>query len=302
MTTRPVLFFPPAISLSTKAGKPIFIPPPNFPSRARQEERLGPQFDLLAKTFDQNRVQMSPAGAEPEQVVVLETAGLVQDFYTAVRKVPGMEWLAEWDESDIAPDEDFYDTDDRDAKLNGRLFLVMTNQNALQELLSLWRKFVKGDKKFDFGLAKFLQVFELLRDVRVWGPKDRLREQAALSYWEELVRSEPGKIQVEIEFWFRQNEARRNQTIEQLKNLLADDGKILQTCCVPQITYHAALVDLTASSVKQLVEMTDSKLVLFEQIMFFRPTGQVVAPKTEKGTVKSGLDIGRSLPSLENPQ
>jgi len=45
----------------------------------------------------------------------------------AVDKVDGLEWLTEWDEYDIAADEDFYIEEHPEKPLSGRLYLVMSN-------------------------------------------------------------------------------------------------------------------------------------------------------------------------------
>ena len=66
----------------------------------------------------------NPVGVLPDQVLVLETVGSVDDFVDAVRKINGLEWLAEADLSDIQPDDDFSDRRDGrdDRALSGRLF------------------------------------------------------------------------------------------------------------------------------------------------------------------------------------
>ena len=39
---------------------------------------------------------------------MLETVGTVDNFIRAVEQVPGMEWLAEVEEEEIPPDDDFF--------------------------------------------------------------------------------------------------------------------------------------------------------------------------------------------------
>ena len=89
------------------------------------------------------RLQMEARDLVPEEVVVLETVGTVDDFIRAVEKVPGMEWLAEVETEEIPPDDDFFaSADDGEARpdrgLRGRVFMVLTNQIALQQMVSLW--------------------------------------------------------------------------------------------------------------------------------------------------------------------
>ena len=76
-----------------------------MPSAPRQAQRLTPQFQRLQEAMDNKRltVQDNPLGLQPEQVVVLETVGQIQGFIKAVEKIPGLEWLGEYEIDDIAP-------------------------------------------------------------------------------------------------------------------------------------------------------------------------------------------------------
>src|SRR5438552_11420462 len=142
MSTSSLLLFPtPGLSDRAKLGggaQRIHYPP-----AARQSDRLNPQIRLIEAAFETRRAELRTevGGAEPEKVLVLETVGTITDFMNAVRRIEGMEWLAEVDEEEIAADEDFFDSDNRAKRLSGRLFLVMTNQGALREMLRLWETF-----------------------------------------------------------------------------------------------------------------------------------------------------------------
>jgi hypothetical protein len=104
----------------------------------RQGERIGPQIQRLERAFAEGHgaLRADLEGAEPEKVIVLETVGSITDFFNAVRRIRGMEWLAEVDEQIVA-DQDFYRTDRRDKPVSGRLFLIMANRAALDELLRM---------------------------------------------------------------------------------------------------------------------------------------------------------------------
>lgn len=125
-------------------------------------------------------MQADIEGAEPERVIVLETVGSVRDFINAVRKIRGMEWLAEVDE-EMAADQDFYLPAHRSDPVSGRLYLVMTNQAALAELLRLWNAYqTNPNQKFPQGFGKFRELFRHLRTLRIWGTDDRLRDTASV--------------------------------------------------------------------------------------------------------------------------
>jgi len=82
-------------------------------SSARQGQRLAPRLDELEAAFEAKRVylQTTATGVEPEDVLVLETAGTVEEFFKAVAQIEGLEFLGEFDQDDIPPDDDFFDED-----------------------------------------------------------------------------------------------------------------------------------------------------------------------------------------------
>ena len=168
------------------------------PSTERQTERLAPQFERLQQTLDERRarLQMDARDLVPEEVVVLETVGTVDEFIHAVEAVPGMEWLAEVEAEEIPPNDDFFalagDGEARpDKALRGRVFLVLTNQAALQQMVSLWERW-QSDRKLPRGLGRWKTLFQQLRDVRYWGVRDRLQETGVLERLARARRTRPG--------------------------------------------------------------------------------------------------------------
>jgi hypothetical protein len=76
--------------------------------------------------------------------------------------------LGETDIEDITPDETFRKLnaqgEPEDGNLSGRLYLVMTNSAAMNQLLSLWDRYVQNEAQpFDWGLGKFKEVFKYLK-------------------------------------------------------------------------------------------------------------------------------------------
>ena len=55
------------------------------------------------------RIRLGIQEPQSEQKsALLETVGTVDDFIRAVERVPGMEWLAEVEDEEIPPDDDFF--------------------------------------------------------------------------------------------------------------------------------------------------------------------------------------------------
>lgn len=256
-----------------------------LPTRARQAERLTPKFEALQRAFDARRasLQTDAVGLVPEEVVVLETVGPIEDFIVAVRKIDGLEWLGEVEEEGIPPDDDFFVVDRQgavrtDKLIRGRLFMVFVNQQALQQLLSLWGRWKAGER-MPHGLAKCGAVFAQLRDVRPWNVQDRLNETGVLLDWSERVTHNQEAVPCEIELWFRNDPGRRKVASARVGSLVASlGGKVLQESTIEEIAYHAVLAQLPIAAVKPLIKEAgrDAALVQCEQIQFFRAAGQMV--------------------------
>ncbi len=185
MEDRPLLLFPKHLNISKAPG---FGGPDNthYPSSARQVDRLSPQFTLLENVFNKRQVeiQSNSIGITPEQVLVMEVIGSVADFVNAVSKVEGFEWLCEFASDEIEPDEDFFITNSEAKPLVGRLFMIMSNTAALNQMLSLWKQWQKDSKcKLPRGLAKFKEIFAKLKTIRKWDVKDRLSETNIIQVW-----------------------------------------------------------------------------------------------------------------------
>lgn len=283
MPERPLLLFPtPEIADRTiRRGFPGRI---HRPSIGRQGQRLSPIFNRLQTEFNSRRVelQQTAAGADPEQVLVIETIGSIEYFANAIRRIDGLEWLGEIDTDEIAPDQDFYKEGDINKELSGRLYLVMTNQRALNEMLSLWRQYQENnDMEFARGLTRFRDVFCCLKNIRRWNVQDRIEETGVLEAWQEdLAHDSNRPIRFEVELWFRGTSIKRNKAQEQIQEFIEQlDGKVLDTCIITEIAYHALLVEIYANTAQEIIDHPDVDLIKCDSAMFFRPVGQMITGK-----------------------
>ena len=157
----PLLFFPeptPADRNSLGGGGGSV----QIPDIARQRARIAPQLTVLQQAFDAQRLKLQQVAPmeNPELILVLEVAGTVEDFAKAVVKIPGLEWLVEWAEDQIEPDDDFFIQGKEEKSFSGRLFLLGSNQEALSQLLALWTRYQNDPTaQFERGLNKFRNLF-----------------------------------------------------------------------------------------------------------------------------------------------
>ena len=261
------------------------------PSAARQVERLAPHFQRLQDAMDKQRLalQDNPLGIQPEQVLVLETIGSIQNFIKAVNRIPGLEWFGEHELSDMPAEYGFEDENDADKRLRGQLFLVMTDQAALSQVRSLFKSWEKNSAAlFPRGLAPLKHAFEHLRSIRPWGVEDRIRETGVLEDWQERLKYQEDHVPFQAELWYRQSVARRQQAYARLRDIIkGEGGQVIQQCVIPDIGYHALLGRLPRAQVQAVIEDADSyrdiQLLQCEDLMRAHPTGQCAFPVSEDG-------------------
>ena len=284
MANRPLLLFP-APERASRGKLPSGFGRTHKPSHDRQGARVSPLFTQLQVAFDARQVelQQTAAGVEPEQVLVIETIGNVEDFANAVRRIEGFEWMGEVEVDEIAPDEDFYVEKKPEKELSGRLYLVMTNQQALREMRSLWKRYKYDENMtFDRGLTKFRDVFLCLKDIRRWDVQDRLDETGVFDVWREDLEHSPDQpVRVEIELWFRNSDSKRQGAERQITLLIEElGGRVLSQYVLGDIAYHSILVELPRQVAQQVMDYSTVELVKCDSIMFFRPVGQITTGKS----------------------
>src|SRR5260370_11047546 len=84
---------------------------PSLPTKNAQVNRFGPEFARLHAVLTNraaNPMQLrdDPTSLAPDRVIVFEIAGTVGDFTRAVSRVPGLDFMAEYD-TEEPPDDRF---------------------------------------------------------------------------------------------------------------------------------------------------------------------------------------------------
>ena len=225
--------------------------------------RLTPRFQELEQALAAGRVNAGATVTEPdpELVIVFDLAGTVEAFAHAVRRVPGLEFLAELDEGKADPDDDFHIVDSKGERTDDRLdetaYLVLTNTRAVTQLIRLFRDWqADEDMRFPYGLTALRDAFRLLRDLRRWSPQDRVRDTGLIEQWQEEVAvvGNSGSARVEVELWYRNDPARRAAAQAQVSGLISDaGGQVRSSAALPDIGYHALLADVPHPQVQQVL-------------------------------------------------
>lgn len=285
MAERPIILFP-SPEKADRESKPSVFSRMSKPSYSRQFDRLHPTFSVLQTAFEQKNVKLqdSPIGINPDFALVFEIVGSVDSFYTAVKHCEGLEWMFDQECESFVSDDDFFEVDKTGQKLenqlNGKIYCIMSNQQAMNQLLSLWQRHQNGETEvFQRGFSGIRDVFTNIKNIRRWSPQDRIAETFAVEYWKESLSFDDGMpIPFEIELFYRtETEKRRLGTQAITHEITQLGGKVNQECVISAISYHALLVELPRNSIENLVNNYENiGLAQVDDIMFFRPTCQSI--------------------------
>lgn len=254
------------------------------PTAAQQRQRLEAKFRNIVASI--SAVQPTTQGVEPEQVIVLETIGdSIKKLAAAAEKIPGLEWLAELDLDDEAPSEGFQIEGDPTKSLSHRLYALMTNQAAMEQLLALWQAWLTSpETRAKRGFGPFKDVFIHLKDVRRWGPQDRLSETQVIENWRfELESQASTPVRFEAELWYRLTPQARLAAQGQLQSLAeSEQGRTIRAAEIEAIRYHGVILEMPADAVTRMLQSIEqgefTDILNCESVMFFRPLGQARFP------------------------
>jgi len=210
-----------------------------------------------------------PASIAPERAIVFEVAGSLEDFYKQAKAL-GLEYLGDFEE-DSEPTGDFYDRKHRHRDVGGRLYLAMPDVRALQELLSLWRRF-RANERMPQGRGPWRELFLNLLDVRPWQPQDRVPPET-LEYWRQTIAANPGvPVRFEIELWFYEDPDRRAQTFARIEQQIQTlNGTVIHHAVIPEVRYDAILADLPPDQIESILANPGITLCRADEIVYLRP-------------------------------
>lgn len=280
---------------------------PKHPNVNIQSQRLDRQFSRLAQAMENRRIvlQGNSLGIEPEMVLVIKTVGSNEEFIKAVKKVKGLEWLGEQMLEGIEPEFGFEDARDPNKKLDGRLFLVMSDARALNELQSLrsyWEK--NPESSFKRGLAPLKHMFEYVHEIRSWDIEERLEDTGLLENWNESVSSGQETVLFEAELWYRSSLSRRRLVEERIAELVEElGGHIVQGCVIEEISYHAILGRIEVTRISELLQLKETRreigLLRCDDIMFLRPVGNCAIPFEIDTEESPNVEIPQAVPDTD---
>lgn len=291
MTDRPILRLPnPELTVRLK-GSPDRRRRPRGAGRQGQDARFGEAFRRLEEAFQGEApdvlLRQDPSGIAPERALVFETLLPIQNFQKATARI-GFELLIEdrLDDNYEIPDEL---VDEYVAAAAPTLYATMPSAADLQRMLQLWRAY-QNDEEKPYGLAPWWQLFDLLADIRPWGPQDRLTPQAQAELLKQLADDDAVPMRLELEIWPTANRAQRNRwQTDTRARVEALGGEVVRTSSINLngFIYEAALIDMPSGAVRAMLEnpFAPDGLATIDGLQF-------VLPQT----------VGQSLPDLSDDE
>lgn len=259
--TKPLLRLTPNAERQRPPGQQKFPRPPEPFSRDRQNG-FTPRFERLAQVLerDENGLELraDPMALAPERLLVFEVRGAVSDFARAVRAVPGLELI---DEEEMKGDDDKAPV----------AYLMMPDTQALTQLVSLWRRWQRN--ALVLGETPWRNVFQLLRDLRPWGPKDRVHP-ADRSILADVIDglADDELITLEVELIYRGNDATGVEAEENVSAVIRGrGGAIVSRARIPDISYHAILADLPVRAIRETIAFDGDGIAGLDAVMHIRP-------------------------------
>ena len=212
-------------------------------------------------------------------------AGAIQIDLSGVAAQLGIEILVEAEDG-IEPTDEFELGSENPRKpfITSCLHAVCTDQASFDKLLKLWRAW-KSPAGLPYGYAALRELFTHLKDVRPWGPQDRLASIDWDEYFEGRIDDRPHSV--EIELWYRRSHEMRTRGQQEITTLIEQaGGAVTSTALIDQIGYHGLKCILPTQVLRELSTGNNDavRLIRSTHVMYLRVAGQslpVAGPPSE---------------------
>ena len=271
--TKPLLKLdPPNPGRRRPGGQSKIQLPGKYPLQ-RQRDRLGPKFQRLRDVLNRGQslaqLKRDPTALAPESLLVFELQKSHVAFARAIAAVPGLDIYSE-DVADILGDDG--------EELAGHFYLVLPDQAALEQLLRLWELW-SNNQELGPDQNVWASVFECLHDLRRWGPRDRVSKEDIAILEDEIELDPDGRIQVEIELVFSEDDDRSDGWRAELEaSIVAAGGEVVSTYRLTEIDYDAVLARLPTVEVRGIAERRYESLAGHVEVLLIRPQSDIRVP------------------------
>jgi Subtilase family len=263
--TKPILKLnDPGLGERARGGRPRIPFPPGY-DQNRQRQQLGPKFTRLAEVYARGEdalvLRDDPEALAPERLVVFELNGPLITFAQALAEVPGLSLVGE--------DETIFDEEEVEAQ-QGYYYLVIPDAAALEQLLSLWNRWLDNEPLGE-DHRHWKKVFECLRDLRRWGPMDRVSTSDAriIADAAEAAPKDPLRLEFELVFFPANVDADQARAMVGAA-VASHGGTIITRARIPEIAFDAVLVDIPAAEALQIAQRLEGSLAYLADVFAIR--------------------------------
>ncbi len=303
MVDRPILRFPDPTISERRKGSPRTPPRPQGPGRGRQGQRFQATFDGLSEALESNQPELvlreDPSGIAPERALVFVTAGSVQGFARAAQAV-GLDIFAEFELDELDDFPDGFRPAGESETLSRTLYATMPTLDSFRRILALWNAHQAG-RRAPRNATPWWDVFDLLLELRPWGPEDRIGQSARQIIEDRLPFDEEEEVPLELEIWPAASLERRTGWARETEQRINDlGGRVIDRSSIAEagFTYEALLAGLPVSAVRDMLDDPGNVrgLAMLEGVQLILP--QMIG-QAAPGDVDS--DVGDSVPEGEFP-
>lgn len=241
-----------------------------------QGQRLGPKLQRLRDFLaaGPQSVQNQPDGLEPERLLVFEVTGSVTDFAKAVNRIDGLMFAG----------EDLLDPDELDD--DPQVYLLVPDRTALEQIVNLWQRWQRG-MDLPKGFAPWRNLFLRLRDIRPWGPGDRVRpldQSLLLEAVEDAGQDELIRLECELVFRTGADAAAIAQNVVAAAVMNAG-GQVVSAARHSAFSYDAMLIDMPRDEVRRIAQLHAETLADLDPILSIMP--QSMSTTVEEGETEA---------------
>lgn len=149
--------------------------------------------------------------------------------------------------------------------------LAMPTLDSLRSLSKLWKQWTDNIQEHGLDSDEISNVLDKAH-IRPWSPGDRVPDADTLRGAPDTQASTGGRVRLEAELWFRQDERKRDRAFEQLRAALHDvGGEVVDRTTLREIGYDCAEIDIPHQVFEALCNRTGSALERCDSIRYLRP-------------------------------
>ena len=266
-----------------------FPRPRTFERAAQVAAPAGQRLQALSRLLTDGatalQLRADPSGLAPERLLVFELTADVGNFMRAAALVPGLEFVGA---DELEPD---------DADRDPALYLMIPDSRALSQMVNLWRDYAAG-RELPYGYAPWRNLFQQMKDLRAWGPQDRLTAEDAVVLAEQRA-DDRGQVRIEIELVYRPADGARDE----VSGLVAErGGRVVSGTRIDGARYHALLADVPLAEIRTILARGYDGLIGSEAVMHIRPQSAVhltlVEPDASEPPAPDGLPDGEPIAAI----